>query len=91
MRRLDPKTGGTIDFKLNGTPPQLRGQFPFDLSVLKPRPVVGGSLEWWLEAEDTNDVTGPGKAVSDHYLTRIATEPMSVPTCTTNSPSTWPS
>jgi hypothetical protein len=35
---------------------------------------VHGAVEWWLEARDTNDVTGPGITQTDHYLTRIGTE-----------------
>ncbi len=63
-----------IDFDLKGTPKDFRGRFPFELSKLKTIPVEHGAVEWWLEAEDTNTVTGPGKAASDHYLTRIASE-----------------
>ena len=68
------KPTATINFRLPGTPAQFRGRYPFDLANLHPRPVEGGSVEWWLEAEDTNNVTGPGRAASDHYLTRIASE-----------------
>ncbi|MBV8781267.1 MAG: hypothetical protein JO353_07710, partial [Phycisphaerae bacterium] len=63
-----------IEFDLQGTPAELRGQFPFDLSSLQPHVAEGGSVEWWVEAEDTNNITGPGVASSDHYLTRIASE-----------------
>jgi hypothetical protein len=59
---------------LKGTPKTFRGQFHFDLATLTPPPLEHGAVEWWLEAEDTNDVTGPGKTATDHYLTRIGTE-----------------
>ena len=70
----DVKATGTIEFQLGGTPRQFKGRYPFDLATLQPRPVEGGSVEWWLEAQDTNNVTGPGRASSDHFLTRIASE-----------------
>jgi hypothetical protein len=64
----------TMELDLHGTPRSFKGQFHFDLSQLKPPPLEHGAVEWWLEAQDTNDVTGPGKTLSDHYLCRIGTE-----------------
>jgi len=69
-----PVESGSIALDLKGTPKTFHGQFHFEMGNLDPPPLVHGAVEWWLEAEDTNDVTGPGKTVSDHYLTRIGTE-----------------
>jgi hypothetical protein len=69
-----PAVSDSIALDLQGTPKSFRGQFRFELSNLKTPPLEHGAVEWWLEAEDTNDVTGPGKTVTDHYLTRIGTE-----------------
>jgi hypothetical protein len=65
---------GEIPLDLHGTPKDFRGRFQFELDKLTPPPLEHGAVEWWLEAEDTNDVTGPGKTATDHYLTRIGTE-----------------
>jgi hypothetical protein len=64
----------SIELDLNGDPRTFRGQFRFDLSQLKTPPLEHGAVEWWVEADDANDVTGPGRTLSDHYLTRIGTE-----------------
>jgi hypothetical protein len=69
-----PAVSDSKDLDLKGTPKSFRGQFRFELSNLKTPPLEHGAVEWWLEAEDTNDVTGPGKTSTDHYLTRIGTE-----------------
>lgn len=50
----------------------LRGQYKWDLSTLKMQP--GDVIEWWVEAEDGNDQTGPGRGESDHRTLRIGTE-----------------
>lgn len=50
----------------------IRGQFPWNLETLKLSP--GEGVEWWVEAEDANDQTGPGKTESEHRMIRIGTE-----------------
>jgi hypothetical protein len=69
-----PAVSGEIPLDLHGTPQNFRGRFQFELDKLTPPPLEHGAVEWWLEAEDTNDVTGPGTTATDHYLTRIGTE-----------------
>jgi hypothetical protein len=34
----------------------------------------GATAEYWLEATDTNNTTGPGKASSEHYQVRLVTK-----------------
>ena len=34
----------------------------------------GTRLEFWMEVEDNNDVTGPGRGTSEHQLVRIVTD-----------------
>ena len=50
----------------------LRGQHRWDLSPLRLSP--GDALEWWIEAADANDQTGPGITQGEHHVLRIGTE-----------------
>lgn len=50
----------------------IRGQYPWNLESLKLSP--GEGVEWWVEAEDANDQTGPGRTESEHRTIRIGTE-----------------
>jgi hypothetical protein len=46
-----------------------------DLSAATTKPALEGStLEFWLEVQDNNNVTGPGKGASEHYGAKIVTE-----------------
>ncbi|HEY8666976.1 MAG TPA: hypothetical protein VIL86_09940, partial [Tepidisphaeraceae bacterium] len=37
-------------------------------------PPVGSVIQWWLEAVDGNDFTGPGKTASEPFQARVVTE-----------------
>jgi len=52
----------------------IRLRHEFDLTSLDPKPMEGQNVEYWVEVRDANDVTGPGKGLSDHYRVRIVTE-----------------
>ena len=61
-----------IDFDLSGdVPRQLDRRFEWKLASLKLAP--GGSIVSWMEATDANDVTGPGKGVTDKVRIKIVT------------------
>ena len=68
----------SIELSLGNTSPDapliasLRGQYPWDLSQM--RLSVGDAIEWWIEAADANDQTGPGRTQSEHRILRIGTE-----------------
>ncbi len=65
----------TINLDLGGqTPRSLRRRFPWDLSKLPSPLSVGDTIEFWAEASDTNDVTGPGVATSEHYQFHVVSE-----------------
>lgn len=63
-------------------PIALAGQRPRSVSVshtwllerLDPRPPLHSVIEWWVEVEDTNTVSGPGIGTSDRFLARIVTD-----------------
>jgi hypothetical protein len=45
------------------------------LSSAATRPTLEGSvIEYWLEAVDNNNVTGPGKGTSEHFAARVVSE-----------------
>lgn len=50
----------------------MSGYYPWSLPTLGQLP-EGTTVEWYLEAEDGNTLTGPGVARSERFLTRIGT------------------
>jgi len=54
------------------TPRHLVRRFDWNLASLKLAP--GGQIEYWMEAQDANNVTGPGKTLTDHARIKIVTE-----------------
>ncbi|MGA2500258.1 MAG: hypothetical protein ABSH20_21160, partial [Tepidisphaeraceae bacterium] len=59
----------------DASPEELRRlvrRHEFDISSMKPG--EGSVVEYWLEVQDGNTVTGPGKAVSDHYKVKIVSD-----------------
>jgi hypothetical protein len=62
-----------IEFDLGGaTPRRLDRRFEWNLEALKLAP--GGLIEYWMEAMDANNVTGPGKGVTEVARIKIVTE-----------------
>ena len=55
----------------------VRGFYPWLISKIAiPTGLVsleGTVLEFWIDVEDTNNLTGPGRVESEHYLARIVT------------------
>lgn len=50
------------------------GTYVLDLSALKPPVTEGMTIEYWMEAEDANTVTGPGVGASEHHVIRVVSE-----------------
>lgn len=75
---LAPGDEKTLELDLSKDSPQdlrrLKHRYEFNLASLKPIPLEGAAVEYWLEVQDGNNVTGPGKAFSDHYRARIVSE-----------------
>jgi hypothetical protein len=60
-------------------PKSLHKRYVWALSKLTPRSATqptleGSTIEYWLEAIDNNDVTGPGVGESEHYSARVVSE-----------------
>jgi hypothetical protein len=74
------KLAGTEEVKkialdLEGkTPKTMRRRYEWRLADFQPPLVEGASLEYWIEARDTNDVTGPGVTVTDRYYAKVVSE-----------------
>ena len=63
-----------VDLNLGENPAAVRGVYRHQLARLTPQPLEGDLIEWWLEAVDGNDATGPGKVVTDVYRARVVSE-----------------
>ena len=60
-------------------PRTLHRHYTWKISTLTPRSTTqptleGSNIEYWLEAEDNNNVTGPGEAESEHFSARVVSE-----------------
>lgn len=68
----------TLELDLSSfTPDQLRllrNRYEFDLAKLSPRPSESSIVHYWLEVQDGNTVTGPGKAFSDRFQAKIVSD-----------------
>jgi hypothetical protein len=56
-----------------GDPQNFQNTYEFDLSALKTAVREGMSLEYWMEAQDSNNVTGPGIGESEHHVIKVVT------------------
>ena len=62
----------SMDLDLAGEQPQkLRRRFEWKLSEFKPLFAEGTRIEYWIEAEDNNNATGPGIGSSEHQYLKI--------------------
>ncbi|MFI5378399.1 MAG: hypothetical protein ACHRHE_03760 [Tepidisphaerales bacterium] len=72
----DNAAAKAVELDLAGASPEelrhLVRRHEFDISSMKPK--EGSVVEYWLEVQDGNTVTGPGKAVSDHYKVKIVSD-----------------
>lgn len=65
---LDLDVGG-------GAPKSMNRRFEWDLGRMVPPVKEGDVIDYWFEAVDRNDVTGPGAAtMPEHYQARVVSE-----------------
>jgi Domain of unknown function (DUF4175) len=64
-----------LELDLAGQSPKVMKNYLYywDLNTFTPSLVEGTILEFWLEAEDNNDATGPGLGRSEHQMARVVT------------------
>ncbi|MBC8106624.1 MAG: hypothetical protein H7Z14_08550 [Anaerolineae bacterium] len=63
-----------IELDLPPRAKSFRGYYPLKIDALSPLPTEGQTIEWWVEADDANDVTGPGKTESEHFIARVVSD-----------------
>lgn len=69
------RTEKTIPFDLTAPVAKtIARRFDWKLTSLRPAPQTGDVLEFWISVADTNTVTGPGLAASEHFQIRVVTE-----------------
>ena len=62
----------TVELDLAGeTPRTIRRRHEWDLAKITDALPADTAIEYWLEAQDTNDVTGPGRAATEHYWLKV--------------------
>lgn len=76
--KIDTLEGGAekaVDLELDEKKPsRLRRRYEWNLDTFKPALGEGSVIEYWIEVEDNNDVTGPGLGSTDHQLARVVSE-----------------
>jgi hypothetical protein len=53
---------------------QMRNAYEWNIRDFQPPLVEGTRIEYWVEMEDNNDVTGPGIGATEHQLLRVVSE-----------------
>jgi hypothetical protein len=66
----------TVELDLGGERPKvLARRFEWKIARLTPPPAENDTIDFWLEARDANDVTGPGIVVmAEHWQARIVSD-----------------
>ena len=68
-------TEGAVELDLeNARAPKLKRRYEWKIADVLPGLPEGSVVEYWLEAEDNNNVTGPGLGISDRQLIKIVSE-----------------
>jgi hypothetical protein len=55
-------------------PLNFKGTYVLDLTKLQPPVTEGTTIEYWLEAVDANNVTGPGMGETEHHVIKVVSE-----------------
>ena len=64
----------SLEMNLGDSSNRFRRRHEWALSSFQPALSEGTVIEYWIEAEDNNNVTGPGIGRSDHQIARIVSE-----------------
>jgi hypothetical protein len=72
---IDQGAEQAIDLDLEDLHPQrLRRRYEWKIGAFTPLLSEGSVIEYWLEVQDNNNVTGPGIGSSDHQLAKVVSE-----------------
>jgi hypothetical protein len=55
-------------------PQRVRRRLEWKIGEFRPTLSEGTAIEYWIEAEDNNNATGPGIASSEHQLAKVVSE-----------------
>jgi hypothetical protein len=55
-------------------PQRIRRRHEWNIGALSPVLSEGNTIEFWIEVEDNNNVTGPGIGSTDHQLAKVVSE-----------------
>jgi hypothetical protein len=55
-------------------PLTFQGQYQWDLAAVRPPLTEGTTVEYWMQARDANNVTGPGLGESEHHTIKVVSE-----------------
>jgi hypothetical protein len=65
----------TIDLDLGtNAVKELKNRYEWNIRDFQPPLAEGTRIEFWLEVQDNNDVTGPGLGATEHQLLRVVSE-----------------
>ena len=72
---VDDGAEKTVEMDLEGEHPQrLKRRHEWKIGAFSPLLPEGSKIEYWIEAEDNNDATGPGIGSSEHQFARVVSE-----------------
>ena len=63
-----------IELTLETPARSLRRRYDWKVGALNPKPPEGATLEYWIEARDNNNVTGPGIGTSEHFTAKVVSD-----------------
>lgn len=76
--RITSVEGGAeqqVELNLEATPVKAaKRRFHWKIGDFQPPLVEGSIIEYWIEAQDNNDVTGPGIGTSEHQVARVVSD-----------------
>jgi hypothetical protein len=52
----------------------LKNRYEWNIRDFQPPLAEGTRIEFWIEMQDNNDVTGPGLGMTEHQLLRVVSE-----------------
>jgi hypothetical protein len=72
---VDNGAENAIELDLEGENPQrLRRRHEWRIGDFRPTLSEGSNIEYWIEAEDNNNATGPGITSTEHQLAKVVSE-----------------
>ncbi|MEQ2009976.1 MAG: hypothetical protein ABMA26_24585 [Limisphaerales bacterium] len=63
-----------IELTLETASRALRRRYDWKVGALNPKVSEGAMLEYWIEARDNNNVTGPGIGTSEHFSAKVVSD-----------------